>query len=130
MAVVKSWTLPPTAFAKLTEKQHTQIMKKLTFEVGRRLIMKTPVDTGRARGGWMPSIGSPAGGEGGPDPEGVQTLARVRVTMSEIDSRGGQVTIYFTNNVSYIGYLNAGTSKQAPAHFVEATVDEVTSVIQ
>ena len=32
---------------------------------------------------------------------------------------------YITNNVPYINKLNDGHSSQAPAHFVEAAIDQV-----
>jgi hypothetical protein len=111
----------------------------------------TPVDTGWARANWVPRIGQPwetAVGERpivagekeeldaelglgihpfdgksgqkfigtldfGPQNDGVQALTGYRIRMGNI---------FITNNVPYIGWLNEGSSKQAPAGFVQAAI--------
>lgn len=52
----------------------------------------TPVDTGEARDGWT-------------------YTASLKKGVYQI-----------TNEVDHIAYLNAGTSEQAPAHFIEQTI--------
>ena len=84
------------------------------------VIPATPVDTGRARGNWQVSVGEPVTQPrerldktgGGAISEGISRASSYR---------RGQ-TIFITNNVPYIGMLNAGSSSQAPANFVEMAV--------
>lgn len=77
----------------LTEKQLVEYVEKTTLDVQRDLILATPVDTGTARRGWQSTTPTK------PYEPGV-----------------------IENNVEYIGKLNDGHSKQAPANFVENVV--------
>ena len=106
---MKSWSLPPSQFAALTVKEHTNLCKTVAIEVGKRLVMKTPVDTGRAKSGWLPSFEQPATGEGVPDPSGSGAIQKIVTEFA-----GGEKAFaiyYLTNNVPYIGALNNGSSK-------------------
>lgn len=92
----------------------------LFAEIGRDLVPSTPVDTGLARGNWRPSLNVPVSRPTSlVDPTGAGAVAR-------IESVGRQFhlgdTLYLVNRVPYIGRLNAGSSPQAPAGFVQAAV--------
>lgn len=78
----------------LTEKQLVELTAKTTLDVERDLKMATPVDTGRARNGW------------------ISTAPTVPYQVGIVE-----------NNVEYIGRLNNGHSKQAPKLFVENIVN-------
>lgn len=47
------------AFADDIPKQQNEIKKELARECAFQVIGDTPVDTGRARGGWLTGLGSP-----------------------------------------------------------------------
>lgn len=93
----------------------------------------TPILTGKARAEWQ------AGLDEAPT---VEVLGRVR-PPTEIDYeayaqaasarldgfRSGQ-TIYIVNNAPYIAALNAGSSRQAAANFVEASIADATAVLK
>lgn len=81
---------------KLTEEQVQDVTTKVTLDLQRALMLKTPKDTGRAARGWVATTPST------PYEHGV-----------------------VENNVEYIGKLNDGHSKQAPAGFVEASIQDV-----
>lgn len=84
------------------------------------VVPATPVDTGRARGNWQVSISEPITSEiERLDKTGQTVIADGRRRMEA--RRQGQ-TIFITNNVSYIGDLNNGSSAQAPANFVQLAV--------
>lgn len=104
------------------------IKRKVALDIYARLQSKTPVDTGRARAGWSVSTAgasyynkvtreAPAGWKKGDSPY-------YPLPKAPVISPGAPV-IYIYNNVDYIGMLNDGKSTQAPAMFVETTVDEV-----
>lgn len=84
------------------------------------VIPATPVDTGRARGNWQTSIGSPIYKETSRlDQSGVAELGVARTLLA---TKPVGATIYITNNVPYIGRLNEGYSAQAPSGFVERAI--------
>lgn len=77
----------------LTEQMVLDLTAKTTLDVERDLKLATPVDTGRARNGWIS-------------------------TIPTIPFQPGIVE----NNVEYLGKLNDGHSKQAPKLFIESVV--------
>lgn len=84
------------------------------------VVTSTPVDTGRARGNWVVSVGTPATNESKTlDKTGRGTIGRGQRIIA---TRNPGSTIFLCNNVPYIGRLNDGYSAQAPAGFVEAQI--------
>lgn len=82
----------------------------------------TPVDTGWARANWIPSSGQPfplTVGSREAVSAGRQQLGLAQVLTSYTLTQG---PAHVTNNVPYIGKLNAGSSRQAPAGFVQAGI--------
>ncbi len=90
--------------------QFEKVVRKTCFDLYRRIIKRTPVDTGRAKGGWgiTTEVDAPDGDVGS-----------VALDFSIED---GQVIIY--NNVDYISYLEHGHSKQAPTGMVAVSLAE------
>jgi hypothetical protein len=72
---------------------------KFEDELVKALKAATPRRTGRAQAGW---------------------------TATRAPGVDNYNTVLTQNSVPYIGRLNEGSSKQAPAGFVEKTIDEVT----
>jgi hypothetical protein len=106
--------------AKSKQKMDT-VVQKVTFEVFRSVILRTPVDTGRARANWMPSVGSPnlmAHGAPVVDKAGNDAIARAGDVA--LKTPAGNIT-YLTNTLPYIRRLEYGYSKQAPAGMVRIT---------
>lgn len=99
--------------------------RKLTLQITANLIESTPVDTGHAKSNWVPSIDSPhegvAGSKGGVN-YGAQSAGIAAVMGYGFLSRLWRRKLFVTNNVPYIGKLNEGYSKQAPAMFVEQAI--------
>lgn len=103
------------------------LISRLTLEITGELIEATPVDTGWARANWVPQIGSSfeetAGtkeeAELGQIDQGQQQQGISEVTSSYRLPR----LVYVTNNVPYINRLNEGSSEQAPAGFVQNSIE-------
>jgi hypothetical protein len=104
----------------------TRLVQRLALNINAELIEATPIDTGWARANWVPNIGSPFEGTAG-----TYLLARGGlVDNSTRDSALVDIAtsyrlgpeIHQTNNVPYIELLNAGSSAQAPAGFVQAAI--------
>jgi hypothetical protein len=94
----------------------------VAVEVTAELQESTPVDTGFARASWIPSVGSPSTELGGaidaPNPAAAEAgIARV------LGFRLSDGMAYVSNNARYIQVLDKGSSKQAPAGFVRASIE-------
>ena len=108
--------------ADQVEVQAGRIVAQTAQIISQTVILATPVDTGRARANWQIGIGSPVIVETPErDQAGATTIAR-NASKLAIGSRAR--TIFLSNNVDYIGDLNAGSSSQAPANFVEIAVQQ------
>lgn len=93
----------------------------------------TPVDTGWARANWIPQIGQPFEGTAGSREkaeEGIIDQGPAKAGLAAVASTytANQGTAHITNNVPYILPLNAGSSKQAPAGFVQTAI--VKAIVQ
>ena len=108
---------------RMLEDRANKAVRALMLEVTKRIVMRTPVDTGRARGNWNVGIGNPdrAVSENG-DKNGGGTIARGEVV---IESANGEQPFFITNSLPYIVPLEDGWSKQAPAGMVKLTVAEL-----
>lgn len=90
---------------------------EIAINVTAELVERTPVDTGFARASWIPTIGSPASaadGSGAAQAAGLAAIIAFNLT---------QGSLFSSNFARYIKRLNAGSSTQAPAGFVEAAID-------
>lgn len=101
----------------------------LAHTIAYDLIDTTPVDTSRALSNWLISLGSPsnvgtidfAKGVSGSTKGTSAAGAKARVDAALAAKVPGQ-SIFISNVVRYIVYLNRGHSGQAPAMFVENSV--------
>ena len=109
-----------TKWGEKQKRRVRTIRKKIVFGAFTRVIMRTPVLTGRARGNWQATVGTPAGGTIEEfDKSGMSTMAKVNGLRLEDDQPA-----FLTNNLPYIEKLEKGTSQQAPAGMVGVTVAE------
>lgn len=127
------------------------VVKSVRFEVIKGVIMNTPVDTGRARGNWQASIGSPIAGYTASEDKAGQTTINKGIAVAS-DNIGE--SFYIVNNLPYIrtleygGYPDpvkrgtynkqtgtyeirsaGGFSKQAPQGMVRVTVRNVEAQV-
>lgn len=88
----------------------------------------TPIDTGFARANWIPRIGERVTRPSGERPTrpGAKFTDTSAQQQGVFEVRGGYRIdlgpIYVSNPVPYIAQLNAGSSRQAPPGFVEASI--------
>lgn len=111
-------------FTSKATAAHDKITRAATLDLFSGVIKDTPVDTGRARGNWQTTVGSPAAGELERD-GAAPALAEVNANTPP---GAGQVTL-LTNNLPYIGELERGSSKQAPEGMVRKNVDRVQRIV-
>lgn len=104
----------------------SQTASRVAFTIVADLAYRTPVDTSNAISNWQTTLDAPASIEIPPHYMGsrgstysvsaAETVARAKLVLK---AKKPQQAIYIANNADYITDLNQGTSKQAPAGFVE-----------
>lgn len=110
------------------EENTDKLMRKVVITVVSAVALRTPVDTGRARANWRTNIGAALPGLVGSFPEGSDgstggTAAAQAINESIRVMQGYEKgDVYISNNLPYIGRLNAGWSQQAPVNFVESAI--------
>jgi len=123
------WTgVSPQKWVGKTETKLDTAVRKIAIELFSRVILRTPVDTGRARGNWQVAIGSvPSGTLDLNDASGTATVSKATAATAGV--KAGDV-IYLVNNLPYAQRLEDGYSGQAPAGMVGLTVQEFQQVVR
>jgi len=122
---------------KTMAKSDTAV-RMIALRMFTRIILKSPVLSGRFRGNWQLAIGSvPEGTLELDDKTGTATIAKGAATVMGINAGD---TIYFANNLPYArrledgGYpdgpkVENGRSSQAPNGMVALTIQEFQSIV-
>lgn len=117
-----AWLKKMSDWSVRFERAATEMFKEIGKETRIILASRTPVATGRASASWNVSMNTPN--------RAVQPATYFNPKNSVKDGkvelegfRLGQ-KIWWTNALPYIYYLNHGSSKQAPAGFVEMGIEE------
>ena len=101
------------------EKFTARLLQKVTLNITANLQETTPVDTGWARANWVPSISNPYRGLDTKVTDVPSEKGKAEVATKYTLDKGA---IFISNNVPYIKKLNEGSSKQAPAAFIQAAI--------
>ena len=121
--------------SKWADKQKTNtkvVFRKIAFDVFRRIILRTPVDTGRARGNWFATIGVQSSEKtDSTTRDATSSAARVVDTWQAQDN----IAAIMTNNLPYIETLERGRignkgSIQAPQGMVKITLAEFGQIVE
>ena len=107
-----------------------QLFRALALEALRRLMKRTPVDTGRARNNWMIGVDAPVMTnipEGNYAKSGQMAIQGGMETAAKL--KVGQVA-WITNALPYIPALNEGHSSQMPAGWIELVMAELDVIMQ
>lgn len=114
------------AFREVVEEQIVAVTQKIALEALRKVVLRSPVDTGRFRANWNVSFGSPdLAVTDDRDKPGERTIAEGR---SKIESMRSSTVIWISNNLPYANRLENGWSKQAPAGMVALTFAELATI--
>lgn len=128
---------PLGRFAALLNLNIETVVRQIAVDALRRVVLRTPVDTGRARSSWdltvdtystrvAPETGLPPGEHGG---QGV-SFDPMAHNAAGIAAINGRQKVYVVSNVEYIEALENGHSKQAPAGMVRVTLAEIEAEIE
>lgn len=107
--------------------------KAVTIKLFNSVIRDTPVDTGRARGNWQCSNGTPKKSEINrsdqiaiKQPGGEAEDEVINTVMPSIPDS----TVYLTNNLPYAEKLELGGSDQAPGGMVRKNMARIEQIIR
>ena len=104
----------------------SRFVREIALDVYSRITIRTPVDTGRARGNWFLSVGrrSTRKSEKRGFPSPGESMAAASAELAQVQAFE---TIYITNNLPYINRLEGGSSTQRPNGWVAITIAEFDS---
>lgn len=113
-----------------------KLVRKVALAADQAIVMRTPVDTGRARANWIVNIGSAAPDvieAYAPGKDGNTAAANTQAALDQAEATiknyvGGN-EIHITNNLPYIQRLNDGYSAQAPRGFVQETIQAAAQAV-
>ena len=135
----RSFSIAVDEWCKMTGIKTSAAVKKIVIDIFSRVIMRTPVDTGRARSNWVVGLNSPSSApssnldtDAGPvtsDGTG-KSKAKSRMKVKTANAENTKSYI-LTNNVVYAIRLEYGWSRrQAPSGMVRITLREFNRVVQ
>ena len=113
--------------------QSQEFKEKIGFDCFAGIVKRTPVDTGRARGNWMVSLGAAVEAvvDSGPtisNDEPVPSALKNEGLSTISKSKPGQ-DIVISNNLPYIVFLEEGTTKQNAKGMVAHNVARVSKEV-
>lgn len=107
-----------------------KIVRKVAMAIDQTVVLATPVDKGRARMNWIAALDTAASETTeAADPSGGAAIAQAAGVVAGYDGDVNQ-EVHITNNLPYIGPLNDGSSRQAPAGFVQQAVRAGASAVR
>ncbi len=113
--------------AKLPADQVLLALKKIALEALSRVVMKTRVRFGLARGGWQATIGSVASvPTNRQDKPGDATIAAGGQVIANVQP---YEVIHISNLVNYILWLEIGSRGRPGDHMVSSTVNELAGML-
>ena len=126
------------------ENASSRVTRRASRRALQSLVISTPVDKGVARSNWRVGVGAPtravipaySPGRNLGIGESANAVATIAAGVARINSvrgvRGVGLTtaIYISNAAPYIEVLNSGSSKQAPAGFIQIALAEARSEIR
>lgn len=122
------------AFKKKVQDKLPQIVKLIAMETFKRVVERSPVDTGRFRANWQIGVAVRPSGSSedfdkaapGSAPSGASTSAAL-AKLKQLNL--GLAKVYVVNNLPYARRLEDGSSEQAPGGMVEITAAEMRIVV-
>lgn len=129
--------------ADKVKKQVEAKIHSYGFNLLQNLALATPILTGQAKANWQASIGRPDGlfiGLHGPTsdlldlahrpPQAVDWAAYQEQAQAVVYSYTVGQVLYIYSNLPYIQKLNDGSSRQAPAGFVETAIIAASAAVK
>ena len=115
---------------ELSVEAMNRFKRSLGLEALKRIVQRSPVDTGRFRANWQLTTRAPATGEveGAFDGSATGGASVVQQQAAVVAGVQPGESVYLANNLPYAGALEDGHSSQAPEGMVALTVQELRHV--
>lgn len=141
------FTLDIAKFVDKAKGNADLVVRKVTLEMFKKIVIKSPVDTGRFKSNWQAAVGTvPRGtlgladsvthGEDGKErargaarDAAAGSAAFARVNAVALSGKAGDV-IYLVNNLHYANALEYGHSSQAPEGMVRLSILEWNTAVR
>ena len=122
------WTgIDPAKWAAKTEDKLDLTVRQIALDMFSKVILRSPVDTGRFMGNWLVGVGSiPSETIELNDKTGIATVNKTAAAVAGV--KAGDV-ITLVNNLPYAERLEDGYSDKAPYGMVALTIQEFESVV-
>jgi hypothetical protein len=118
-----SFSIDLAKFGQKAVDNAEKIVRKIALDMHSRIVLRMPVDTGRARANTQVSIGSlPSDSTLETDKSG---NAVIRSAGAALRSFQLGDTVFIYNNVEYVVNLEFGSSKQAPQGMFRISFEEI-----
>lgn len=117
----------PRVIQRIIDGASAEVIRRIQLRAMQTVPIATPVDTGHARSGWTPNVGSPVVNrlERPADETVARAAAAKRTAANRARAEGiarsyllRQGPVFISNSVPYVVFLDQGSSAQAPANFV------------
>lgn len=133
-----SFTLALEAFEKKANSRIDLVIRKIVMDLFSRVIMRTPVRTGRARANWTVGVNAkPAASssdkvkDAGPVTQNGMGPSATKDKMTLMINQVRSAKEYWlVNSVPYILRLEYGYSQQAPAGMVRVSIVEIQKAVR
>lgn len=120
-----SFTIDLARFKMKTEEQMSQVVRKIVLDLHARIVMRSPVDTGRFRANNSVSLNAlPLDAVLEFDKAGGVTIGKAGGAIAAYKLGD---TIFLYNNVEYALALEYGHSQQAPTGVYRISVQDIVS---
>tara|TARA_R110000851_G_scaffold12997_5_gene44699 strand:- start:9680 stop:10075 length:396 start_codon:yes stop_codon:yes gene_type:complete len=118
----------PDELASVIANITSEAIRRTEAEVAERIIRRTPVQTGTARGNWNSSLNSPDRSiNNTADRNGSRQTRKAKVVLQKAELND---TFYLTNALPYVSELERGSSTQAPQGMVALSVAEHEAIFK
>jgi len=114
-------------FAKKTGQKLDRAIVSACYQISEAIVMGTPVDTGRARGNWIPTVNNPSRSTLTIDDK-AGTMALSKIGAVTMNAPGN--VYYLVNNLPYIQRLEYGWSQQFPQGMVRINVQNFQAALR
>ena len=128
-AKAKDFSLLISRFVEKQKADHQLIIRKLITDIFTRIVLRSPVDTGRFRANWYP-LRSGFSKNKNPEMKDKTGNASIERINGIVASAVAGDTYTLTNNLPYAVALEYGHSGQAPNGMVRVTTAEFRTMLK
>jgi len=128
MAKLKGFKRSLKEFAESIDVKVETVVRKISLQAFNGIVLKTPVDTGRARASWVIGINRPLDSPNFPEDREMSAAEAQTIANRQLATLGRlkpYETVFISNSLPYIETLEDGSSKQAPSGMVAVTIAEI-----